>query len=153
MRSFSQIYVMAVFGVKYRAAMIHVSWRQQLFSVMGQILKDIEGVSPICIGGVEDHVHVLFSTKGIVAEAEIVRKLKSESSLWINSSEFYKGKFAWQRGGGRFSYSYSAVPAVRKYIESQVEHHKKMTFREEYEKYLMRSEIDYSIYDLPEDPE
>ena len=56
-------------------------------------------------------------------------------------------------GGSRFSYSYSAVPAVRKYIENQVEHHKKMTFREEYEKYLMRSEIDYSIYDLPEDPE
>lgn len=153
MKSFAQIYIMAVFGVKYRTAVLHVSWRQRLFAVMGQILKEIDGVSPICIGGVEDHVHVLFSTRGIVAEEEIVRKLKTESTLWINSQDFYRSKFAWQKGSSRISFSYSAIPDVKRYIENQSEHHKGISFRDEYERYLIRFGIPYDKYDLPQDLE
>ncbi|MCM1484192.1 MAG: transposase [Muribaculaceae bacterium] len=152
MRSFSCIYIMAVFGTKYRLGLISEKWRDELYAVMGQILKDIDGVRPIKIGGVNDHVHVLFSTRGLIPEAEIVRKLKSESSLWINSRKLTVGKFGWQEGGARISYSYSALDSVKRYIDNQKEHHRIHTFREEYERLMMNLGMKYDKYDLPEDP-
>ena len=120
---------------------------------MGQTLREIEGVQPILIGGVSDHVHVLFSTKGNIAESEIVRKLKSESSLWINENRLTVGRFAWQRGGGRISYSHSALPSVKQYIANQAEHHRRISFREEYERLLCNMSVEYSSFDLPDELE
>ena len=137
MRSFSQIYIMAVFGVKYRAGIIHASWKEALYAAIGQTLREMDGVMPVCIGGFKDHVHVLFSTRGNIPEAEIVRKIKTESTLWINSHRLAGCHFAWQEGGARISYSPSAIPDVKRYIENQEEHHRHRTFREEYEA-LMR---------------
>ncbi|MDE5555523.1 MAG: transposase [Muribaculaceae bacterium] len=151
MQSFSQIYIMSVFGVKYRDGVINPLWREKLFACIGQTLKGIDGVMPIAIGGIEDHVHVFYSTKGNVADAEIVRRIKTESSLWVNSNRLTKCRFAWQRGGARISYSYSAVPLVKRYIETQVEHHKNMDFRQEYELMLRKLGHDVSIYDIPEE--
>jgi hypothetical protein len=54
-----------------------------------------------------------------------------------------KGKFRWQEGYGVFSYSHSNVDNVVKYIMNQEEHHKKRTFREEYNELLKKFEVDY----------
>ena len=120
---------MAVFGVKYRDAVINPIWRQNLFSCIGKTLTDMDGVVPVEIGGTDDHVHVLYSSQGKVTDCEIVRKIKSESSLWVNTHRLTRCKFAWQRGSARISYSPSAVPTVRLYIKNQVEHHKNISFR------------------------
>ena len=152
MRSFSQIYIMAVFGVKYRLGLIKPPWREHLYAVIGQTLSDIEGVKPIKIGGVADHVHVLFSTRGAVPENEIIRHIKTESSLWVNKKRLVTGKFAWQDGSGRMSYSKSALDDVIRYIANQEEHHKRVSFRDEYESWLRNLGIDYCKFDLPEDP-
>lgn len=151
MQSFSQIYIMAVFAVKYRDGVINALWRKQLFAVMGQTLKEIDGVIPIAIGGTEDHVHILFSTKGLVGQAEIVRKVKSESSLWVNNKRLTHCRFAWQRGGARISYSSSAVKDVTAYINNQVEHHKNISFRQEYESILKKLGKEFTDFDLPEE--
>ena len=151
MQSFSQIYIMAVFAVKYRDAVINPLWRMQLYSIIGQTLKDIDGVMPVAIGGTDDHVHILFSTRGLIAEAEIVRKVKSESSLWINENRVTRCRFAWQRGGARLSYSYSALNDVIAYIVHQPEHHKNMTFSAEYEKLLQKLGKEFNDFDLPDE--
>ena len=52
-------------------------------------------------------------------------------------------KFAWQTGYGAFSVSQSAVPDVRKYIEEQEEHHRKMSFQEEFVAFLKKQGIAY----------
>ena len=124
---------------------------QAMFATIGQTLKEIDGVVPIAIGGSDDHIHVLFSTKGLVGESEIMRKIKSESSLWINNNRLTRCRFAWQRGGARISYSYSAIKDVVAYIENQVEHHKHTSFRQEYESILRKLGKEVSEYDLPED--
>ena len=141
---------MAVFGVKYRLGLISPKWQKQLYAIMGQTLNGIDGVKAILIGGVNDHVHVLFSTRGLVAEEEIVRKLKTESSMWINANRLTVGRFGWQNGGGRLSYSHSALPALKRYIANQAEHHNKISFREEYERLLINLGVEYVNYDLPE---
>lgn len=143
---------MAVFAVKYRLGLIGQDWKSKLYAVIGQTLKSMDGVMPIRIGGVADHVHVLFSTAGNVAEAEIVRKVKSESSLWINSNRLTEGRFAWQRGGARISYSYSALPNVIAYIDNQETHHRRVSFVEEYKEFMLRLGFAAGKYDIPEEP-
>lgn len=151
MRSFADINIMAVFSVKFRYGVIHSSWRDRLFSVIGQTLTEMDGVKPICIGGAKDHVHVLFSTRGNIPEEEIIRKIKTESTLWINANRLTRGRFAWQRGGARISYSHSALPSVIKYIENQEEHHRRISFREELEKFYKSIGYEPTKYDYLED--
>ena len=111
----------------------------------------MDGVVPIEIGGIDDHVHVLYCTQGKVADTEIVRKIKSESSLWVNTHKLTQCKFAWQRGSARISYSPSAVPSVRAYIQNQVEHHKNISFIDEYESMLSRIGVEISEYNCPDE--
>ena len=90
----------------------------------------------IQIGGVEDHVHLLFGMKPAESVADLMKWVKGSSSEWINDSRFLKTKFVWQKGYGAFSYGHSQVDAVCKYIINQEEHHRKHTFLEEYTKLL-----------------
>lgn len=62
MRSYTQMYVMTVFGVKYRLGLIDPRWAPQLYAVIANSLKKLDGVMPIEIGGFKDHVHILYST-------------------------------------------------------------------------------------------
>ena len=52
-------------------------------------------------------------------------------------------KFFWQDGYGGFSVSSSKVETIKRYILSQKEHHKKMSFIEEYKLFLDEYGIEY----------
>jgi putative transposase len=69
-----------------------------------------------------------------------VETLKSQSSRWIKTQGI--DKFAWQRGYGCFSIGQSQSLALIRYIENQAEHHRKITFQEEFLKFLRRYEIE-----------
>lgn len=142
---------MMVFAVKYRLGMIGREWRESLFAVIGATLSTMEGVTPIKIGGTKDHVHVLFSTRGIVPEAEVMRKAKSESSLWVNQNNLTLGRFGWQEGGARFSYSSWDIERLKRYVETQEEHHRHFSFREELERMYQAAHYQPARYDLPEE--
>ena len=151
MRSYSQVYIMMVFGVKYRLGLIEPDWQSKLHSVIGNLVNDLDGVQSLQVGGFKDHVHILISTKGIVSLKEIVRYVKTESSKWVNNNRLTIGRFGWQDGCGKFSYSQSQIAAVKNYISNQEEHHKVISFREEYAGFLKRSGIEITPYLLPED--
>ncbi len=69
--------------------------------------------------------------------------IKSDSSEWINKEKLTRNKFQWQEGYGAFSHSRSQVSQVASYIANQQEHHKKVTFLNEYQKILSDLEIEY----------
>jgi len=83
-----------------------------------------------------EHVHLLFNLPSNKMLKDIAKSLKGESSRWINENGLVQGRFKWQRGYGGFSVSASQVDVVKKYIENQDEHHKRQTFKEEYEMFL-----------------
>jgi len=87
------------------------------------------GWYPVAVNGMADHAHALVQTSGTEAIATVVQKLKANSSRWYSARQ--RG-FAWQKGYGAFSVSASNVESVRRYIESQREHHRKRDFRQEY---------------------
>lgn len=68
----------------------------------------------------------------------------------INNQNYLPKEFAWQKGGGTFSISYTHVPALKRYIQNQKEHHKATTFKEEYLQVLKNNEIDIKDEFLPE---
>ena len=78
-----------------------------------------------------------------MSPAKLMEPVKSGSTNWLNRKQHLPGKFSWQDGYGAFTYSKSQIDQVVKYILNQPEHHKKVTFREEYLKLLQKFEIEY----------
>ena len=144
---------MTVFGVKYRLGLISPKWEKQLHAVIANILNRIDGVHAIEIGGYKDHIHILYSTSGKVSETSVMTTVKVESSKWINRNKLCVGKFGWQDGGGHFSYSQGQVEVVRNYIRNQAEHHRTISFHDEFAEWLHRACVEIDEYSLPSEPE
>jgi putative transposase len=140
--TYHQIYIQAVFAVKCRDAVIDNAYRSDLFGVIGNLINET-GCKTIIVNGVEDHVHCLLGLKPTESIAELMRKVKANSSRYVNEHHLTKGKFEWQEGYGAFSYSQSQVDSVYQYIANQEEHHKKQPFREEYLAFLEKFKISY----------
>jgi putative transposase len=140
--TYSQIYNQIVFAVARRENLIKSEWQTELYKYITGIVKNHDQ-KLIAIGGVENHVHILLGIKPNIALSDLVREIKANSSRFINERNFVRGKFAWQDGFGAFSYSHSHLGDVIRYIKNQEEHHKKMTFKDEYLKFLQSYQIDF----------
>ncbi len=140
--TYSQIYIQVVFAVKNRNALIHHSWDEKLYQYITGVIKNKEQ-KVIAINGVADHIHIFIGLKPNCNLSDLVREVKKTSNVFINDNKLSKYKFSWQSGFGAFSYSKSHIGAVYKYIMNQKEHHKKITFKEEYLDFLKKYEIPY----------
>jgi len=95
------------------------------------------------VGGIDNHVHLLISLPRTKTLAKVVEILKSRSSQWLKTKRDDLAYFSWQSGYGAFSVSQSHVEQVRRYIASQEEHHRKITFQDELREFLRRYEVEY----------
>ena len=85
-----------------------------------------------------EHVHVLASRSPRLSEEFLVTAIAESSARFINTNKWIPGEFIWQQSATAFSVSKSDVNRVCKYILNQPEHHKKMTFAEEYDGFIKR---------------
>ncbi len=142
-QSLSKLFVHAVFHTKYNAPLIRPETEKELYAYMASILKDNQCI-PIIINGVEDHIHLLFVLSKNIAFSKIMEEVKRHSSRWIKTKSSVYKDFAWQGGYGGFSVSPSIHDKTKQYIHNQKEHHKKLSFREEYLLLLKEYGIDYN---------
>jgi REP element-mobilizing transposase RayT len=140
--TYRQIYIQTVFAVKYRRALIHKSWKEKLFGVIGNLINEAD-CKTIIVNGVEDHVHCFIGLKPVVSVSELMKTVKAKSSKYVNDNKLTESRFEWQEGYGVFSYSQSQVDHVYNYILNQEEHHKKQTFRDEYLGFLKSFKVEY----------
>ena len=147
----SQIYIQAVFGVKYREAMLLPEFRPRVWTYMSEFLKT-KNQFPIIINGVEDHVHLFFGLSRITTIADVMKFVKGNTSKFINNQKFLPHRFEWQTGYGAFSYSQSQKENVINYIKRQEEHHKTQTFETEYKNMLNKFQLDYEPHELFVEP-
>ena len=131
-KSFSQIYIHAIWSVKNREPLLHPSFRQDLFEHI-KIRFSLTKLKIIEMGGVEDHMHIFFQLPLKIPISEAIKLIKGESSFWINTKTFLAGTFKWQNGYGAFSVSPNRVENIRSYIQHQEEHHKSQNFEGELE--------------------
>ncbi len=132
--SFHQLYVHLVFAPKYRRAMIEPEMKDEVEKHITGTVKNI-GCWLLEIYAMPDHVHILVRFKTTHTVAEIVNKIKTNSSRWIATR--YHIEFNWQDGGGYFTLGYSQINMVRKYIRNQAQHHMSQTMVEEFEIFLI----------------
>jgi REP element-mobilizing transposase RayT len=141
-QSLAKVYVHIILSTKHREPLLAEGWREALFSIVGHAANNLECQSLI-VGGMADHVHMLFQLGRTVTVADAVSKIKSASSLWVRQSQPGLTGFHWQAGYAAFSVSQSSVEAVGGYIRNQADHHGRQSFQEELRDWLRGYEIEW----------
>ncbi|MBN2218008.1 MAG: IS200/IS605 family transposase [Pirellulales bacterium] len=131
-----------VFSTKERHRFITIPLQERLWPFMGGIARE-HGMKALAVGGVEDHAHLLLSLPTTISIAKALQYIKGGSSKWIHDTFSEQRAFSWQSGYGAFSVGVSQVDATIAYIQSQVEHHRKMTFQDEFLIFLKKHGIAY----------
>ena len=141
-QSLAKILVHVVFSTKNRSACLGQDIREELYSYMATVLKNLD-CPAIQIGGTQDHIHILGVLSKNLSIAQLVEGVKTPTSRWLKSKGVAYGKFHWQSGYGAFSVSQSNVGKVVEYIVHQEEHHREMTFKEELRRFLKKYGVTY----------
>lgn len=139
-QSLSQMYVHLIYGTKNKLPFLKNEIRDRMHAYKAGTLKKYES-SAIVINSVEDHVHILFRLSKNYALAKVVEEIKKQSSKWMKQIEGGDSNFAWQDGYAAFSVSPSKLEVVKRYIENQAEHHKKVGFKEEVEEFMKKQGV------------
>ncbi len=129
--TFCNVKLHIVFSVKHRCPLIDAALRPRLYEYIGGVVRGQKGTL-LEIGGIDNHVHLLVGWRTDAAIADLVREIKSQSSLWTHQTFPEKTDFGWQSGYAVFSVSQSKEEQVRHYIQYQEMHHARRDFREEY---------------------
>jgi putative transposase len=142
-QSLAKIIIHTVFSTKDRHPFLRdKTLREELHHYLGGILINHD-CQPLMVGGVEDHVHILSTLSRTGEAAEMIKEVKRGSSLWLKTKGPGLENFAWQNGYGIFSIGFSQIPSARDYIAGQEEHHKKVSFQDEFRKLLKSYEIEF----------
>ena len=141
-QSLSSVLIHLIFSTKNREPFITPEIEPELHPYMATILREVKSPS-LAINGTSDHIHILFSLGRVITIADVVEEVKTNSSKWIKTKGAEFRNFHWQRGYGAFSIGQSSVPSLKRYIKNQKEHHRRVTFQEEYQKFLKAYGIEY----------
>jgi len=140
--TYSQLLLHVVFSTKHRAPHITTDIAARLYPYIGGIVRAENGVL-YDIGGVEDHVHLYLRWRPDGSVSDLMRTVKARSTKWIHEAYANLGDFAWQEGYSVFSVSKSQEQAVKQYVASQSEHHRKEDFQSELLRLLRAHGIEF----------
>ena len=140
--TYTQIYIHIVFAVQGRQNLIKKDHKEELHKYITGIIRN-KNQKLYAINSMPDHIHVFMSMKPNISVSDLVRDIKNNSSTFINTKKWVRGKFNWQKGFGAFSYGHSQIDAVVKYIHDQKKHHTRQTFKDEYLGLLKKFNIEY----------
>jgi len=140
--TFTNLLTHIIFSTKDRMPTLEPDLKERLFPYMGGIFREL-GATPLLINGPTDHVHVLAVLPAKLAVAEILNKVKANSSGWVHKTFPARQTFAWQIGYAAFGVSPSQRKIVLDYIANQEEHHCKVSFKDEFIAFLKKHEIEY----------
>ena len=140
--SYRQITYQIVFATKSRKPTINEDHCAELYQYIWGIIKN-HNCKLFRINGVEDHIHILCDLHPTVALADYVKDIKVASSKWMKSSDLFPKFDGWAEKYGAFTYTIKERPALIEYIKNQKEHHKTVTFLDEYKSLLEEHGIEY----------
>ena len=141
-QSFTNLLYHLIFSTKDRRPIITLDYQPRLYDYIGGIIRELGGVS-LGINGIEDHVHVVTKLRPDKALSDVLRVLKCNASGWMHDVFPSLAEFSWQRGYAAFTVSQSNVEEVSRYVAGQKEHHKKISFRDEFIGFLEENYIEY----------
>jgi REP element-mobilizing transposase RayT len=140
--TFTNLLVHFIFSTKDRRPFLDAEMRPRVFAYMGGVFREV-GARPVLINGPEDPPHALAGIPASLSVAEVMRVVKTNTSRWVHGQWPQRRDFAWQSGYAAFSVSQSNRAEVEKYIGNQEEHHRHVSFQEEFLAFLKRHGISY----------
>jgi putative transposase len=140
MSSFRQLMYHLVFRTKESLPSIKQDHVNELYAYITGIIKH-KNSHLYRINGVENHLHILTDLHPSIAPADFMREVKVSSSLWMKCSGLFPAFKGWAVGYGSFTCSYRDMDMLIDYIKNQQEHHRRMTFEEEYRILLLESGV------------
>jgi len=135
--SYVRVMIHSVWGTKNKIAFLTSDVR----AIVIDHIKENAHMKQIyidTINGYTDHMHCLFGLNTDMSISKTLNLIKGESSHWINKNEIIKPKFEWADEYYAVSVSESVLFKVRRYIQDQEEHHRKVSFAQECEAFLSR---------------
>jgi REP element-mobilizing transposase RayT len=141
-QSYTNLLYHIVFSTKDRKSLITDEVKPRLYEYIGGTIRGQGGIS-LAINGMEDHVHAFAKLRPDIAVSDVLRNLKANASGWMHDVFPELKEFSWQRGYGAFTVSSSQVERVRGYIANQEDHHRTLTFREEFIGLLKKNDIEF----------
>ena len=142
MSTYTQILYQIVFSTKNREKTLQELNRNELFGYIWGILKK-KNCHLYRIGGVEDHLHIVTHIHPMIAPSLLIKDIKLASSKLIKQEDLFPSFNGWQDGFGAFTYAYSSKDELIEYVKNQVEHHKTISFKDEYIKLLNDNGIEF----------
>jgi len=137
--SYTQLHYHIVFGTKLRKPFLDDGLRQDLHEYIGGIINRKDGTM-VEVGSTDDHIHLLTSCSPRIALADFIRDIKANSSKWVHEDRRLM-HFEWQAGYAAFTVSHSQLAIVQKYVANQAEHHRQLSFEEEFRALLVKHGI------------
>lgn len=142
MSTYTQILYQIVFSTKQREKVLEKENRERLFKYIWGVLNKNK-CHLYRVNGVEDHLHIVTHLHPSVALADLIKDIKLASSGYIKENGLFKDFNSWQEGYGAFTYSVKEKDKLIAYVMNQEEHHKKISFRDEYIELLKEHAIEF----------
>jgi len=141
-QSLARVLVHIVFSTKNRKPFLkNKAVREELHAYLIGVMKNLECPS-LEINSVEDHIHLLCVLSRKMALMKLVEEIKTSTSKWLKSKGMTYRDFYWQSGYGAFSVSESRCPDVKRYIQRQDEHHRRLTYQDEFRQLCAKHRIE-----------
>ncbi len=131
MSTYTQILYQIVYGTKNHEKTLTKPNREELFKYIWGILNK-KKCHLYRINGVEDHLHIVTHIHPTISLSNLIKDIKLASSDYIKAMGLFKNFRGWQEGYGAFTYSIKEKDRLIEYVKNQEEHHKPITFREEF---------------------
>lgn len=132
---YNNLYTHIVLTTFQRAPIINEKNRERIEKYITGIVKNND-CHLYAIYANPEHIHILISRAPNIDEESIATIIAESSAKFINDNKLCKPLFQWQQTCSAFSISKSDIDKVCQYILNQPEHHKKHTFKEEYDEFI-----------------
>ena len=132
---YNNLYIHYVFTTYRREPVIEEKNRERIEKYITGIVNNNKS-KIYAIYANPEHIHFLISKHPSISDEYIASVVANGSEKFINENKLTKNNFAWQQSASAFSVSKSDIKRVCTYIENQPKHHKKSTFKDEYDAFL-----------------
>ena len=142
MTSYRQILYQIVFSTKHRERTLIKRDRPELFRYMAGVVKK-QNCHLYQLNGVEDHLHIVTDIHPSLALADLVKDIKLSANSFIKEGNILNNFVGWQKGYGAFTYHVNSLQGLIKYVKTQEEHHRALSYEDEYRKLLEEHHIEF----------
>ena len=139
--AYVRIWLHCVWGTKSKTHFLTPNNKWEMINHIRENAKE-KNIYIDFINGDKNHVHCIISLNPEQSISKVIQLIKGESSFWINKQKISQGKFEWADEYFAVSVSESQIEKVREYIKNQEEHHRKISWEEEYRMFIDKYHFD-----------